>query len=593
MEVIKRDGRKEPFNVEKIINAVRKAYLASELEMSEEVENALRTLFTVGDTIDIEEIQDKVEEVLMQDNPVLAKSFILYRYKHKRNRDFVNEKMAFIQKYKKSGNTADATIDDNSNVASKNIGILNNEIHKSDNIDINRGMVMRKLKELYPDFDAKTYIRDLEHHIIYKHDESSFAGAIAPYCCSISMYPFLNEGIKNLGGLSASPKNLDSFCGMYINLIFAVASQFAGAVATSEFLVYFDYFARKEWGDNYWEKPDVSIISEHSIRHKTIRSQIHQYFQQVIYSINQPAAARGMQAAFVNFSYFDKPFFDGMFGTFYFPDGTQPHWESVKWLQKEFMQWFNAERLRTIITFPVESVTLLYKDGKFQDEEMAEFVAEEYSRGHSFFTYISDSVDSLSSCCRLKNKIQTHEFNFTNGNMGVETGSKSVITLNLNRIVQDCCKQHGGDPRFVSAKNLKPYLIDILERVYKYHHAYNEILWDMYDANLLPAYKAGFIALNKQYLTIGINGLNQAAEFLGMKCTDNEEYKEFCQMIFSTIKEQNTLHNSSNRVKHKLTFNTECVPRPCGHVKPLLIDSKLLQVKDNEGQAITTMLCAA
>ena len=563
MEVIKRDGRKEPFNVEKIINAVKKAYLASELEMSEEVENALRTLFTVGDTIDIEEIQDKVEEVLMQDNPVLAKSFILYRYKHKRNRDFVNEKMAFIQKYKKSGNTADATIDDNSNIASKNIGILNNEIHKSDNIDINRGMVMRKLKELYPDFDAKTYIRDLEHHIIYKHDESSFAGAIAPYCCSISMYPFLNEGIKDLGGLSASPKNLDSFCGMYINLIFAVASQFAGAVATSEFLVYFDYFARKEWGDDYYLNPDVKI-TDHSIREKTIRKQIHQYFQQVIYSINQPAAARGMQAAFVNFSYFDKPFFDGMFGTFYFPDGTQPHWESVKWLQKEFMTWFNQERLRTIITFPVESVTLLYKDGKFQDEELAEFVAEEYSRGHSFFTYISDSVDSLSSCCRLKNKIQTHEFNFTNGNMGVETGSKSVITLNLNRIIQDWYRSVGGTLSLPLHKgyerSLAEYLGAILERVYKYHHAYNEILWDMYDANLLPVYKAGFIALNKQYLTIGINGLNQAAEFLGMKCTDNEEYKEFCQMIFSTIKEQNTLHNSSNRVKHKLTFNTECVP---------------------------------
>lgn len=558
MDVVKRDGRREPFNSDKIISAVKKAYKACEMEMSEEVENTLRTLFTVGDTVGIEEIQDKVEEILMQDNPVLAKSFILYRHKHKKNRDWVNEKMAFIQRYKESENTADATIDDNSNVASKNIGILNNEIHKSDNIDINRGMVMRKLKELYPDFDAKTYTRDLQHHIIYKHDESSFAGAIAPYCCSISMYPFLNEGIKNLGGLSASPKNLDSFCGMYINLIFAVASQFAGAVATSEFLVYFDYFARKEWGDNYFEKADCTITNEHSLRCKTIRKQIHQYFQQVIYSINQPAAARGMQAAFVNFSYFDKPFFDGMFGAFYFPDGTQPHWESVKWLQKEFMTWFNQERLRTIITFPVESVTLLYKDGKFQDEEMAEFVAEEYSRGHSFFTYISDSVDSLSSCCRLKNKIQTHEFNFTNGNMGVETGSKSVITLNLNRIVQDCCKQHGGDPRFVSAKNLKPYLIDILERVYKYHHAYNEILWDMYDANLLPAYKAGFIALNKQYLTIGINGLNQAAEFLGIKCNDNKEYKEFCQMIFGTIKDQNALHKIEKG--HKMSFNCELVP---------------------------------
>ena len=596
MEVIKRDGRREPFNSDKIINAVKKAYKACDMEMSEEVENALRTLFTVGDTVGIEEIQDKVEEILMQDNPVLAKSFILYRHKHKKNREWVNEKMAFIQRYKESKNTADATIDDNSNVASKNIGILNNEIHKSDNIDINRGMVIRKLKELYPDFDSKTYIRDLQHHIIYKHDESSFAGAIAPYCCSISMYPFLNEGIKNLGGLSASPKNLDSFCGMYINLIFAIASQFAGAVATSEFLVYFDYFARKEWGNNYYEKADIRITNEHSLRQKTIRKQIHQYFQQVIYSINQPAAARGMQAAFVNFSYFDKPFFDGMFGTFYFPDGTQPQWESVKWLQKEFMQWFNEERLKTIITFPVESVTLLYKDGKFEDEEMARFVAEEYARGHSFFTYISDSVDSLSSCCRLKNKIQTHEFNFTNGNMGVETGSKSVITLNLNRIIQDCDRAYGLKRNGGWRENssfLKDYLTEILGRVYKYHHAYNEILWDMYDANLLPAYKSGFIALNKQYLTIGINGLNQAAEFLGIKCNDNEEYKEFCQIIFSTIKEQNALHNSSNKVKHKLTFNTECVPRLCGHVKPLLIDSKPLFIKGNEGQAITIMLCAA
>lgn len=569
MKVIKRDGRKETFDVEKIISAVKKAYKACNLKMAGETESILRSLFTIGDTIDIEEIQDKVEEVLMQTNPILAKSFILYRYKHKRNRDFVNDKMAFIQSYKKSNNNADATIDDNSNVASKNIGILNNEIHKTDNIDINRGMVIRKIKELYPKFDAKQYLQDLRHHIIYKHDESSFAGAIAPYCCSISMYPFLNEGIKNLGGLSASPKNIDSFCGMYINLIFAVAAQFAGAVATSEFLVYFDYFARKEWGDDYYKDPDVRITNGACSRQKTIRKQIHQYFQQVIYSINQPAAARGMQAAFVNFSYFDKPFFDGMFGTFYFPDGTQPKWESVEWIQREFMQWFNQERLRTIITFPVESVTLLYKDGKFVDEEMAEFVAEEYARGHSFFTYISDSVDSLSSCCRLKNKIQTHEFNFTNGNMGIETGSKSVITLNLSRITQDFCREwRGNDNRDLLGlewvnesamrRRFSEYLKNILERVYIYHHAYNEILWDMYDAGLLPAYKAGFIDLNKQYLTIGINGLNQAAEFLGLKCDDNGEYAQFCQIVFSTIKEQNTLHNVEKG--HKLTFNTECVP---------------------------------
>ena len=384
-------------------------------------------------------------------------------------------------------------------------------------------------------------------------------GPIAPYCCSISMYPFLLRGIKDLGGLSASPKNLDSFCGMYINLIFAIAGQFAGAVATSEFLIYFDYFARKEWGDHYYEKADVRITSEFS-RFKTIRSQIHQYFQQVVYSINQPSAARGMQAAFVNFSYFDKPFFDSMFGNFYFPDNTKPTWESVKWLQKEFMQWFNEERLKCIITFPVESVALIYKNGKFEDEEMADFVAEEYAKGHSFFTYISDTADSLSSCCRLKNKVDTKEFNFTNGNMGVETGSKSVITLNLNRIIQDWCKSIGGIPLVGNQyDSLRLYLNTILDRVYKYHIAYNECLWDMYDAGLLPVYKAGFISLDKQYLTIGINGLNQAAEFLGIECNNNPEYKDFCQATFSIIKEANKGHNGKY-FGHKVSFNTECVP---------------------------------
>lgn len=490
-----------------------------------------------------------------------AKTYIKYREARNEIRNFAERKKAFINKYKEAYNTADATIDDNSNVAGKNIGILNSEGHKEDNVQTSRSMMLDKLRELYPDFDAKNYIRDLEHHIIYKHDESSFIGAIAPYCCSISMYPFLTDGLRKIGGLSAAPKNLDSFCGMYINLIFAISGQFAGAVATSEFLVYFDYFARKEWGNDYYKYSDEIITCGKTKREMTICKQIHQYFQQVIYSINQPAAARGMQAAFVNFSYFDKPFFDGMFADFVFPDGDKPTWESVKWIQKEFMQWFNKERLRCIITFPVESVSLLYQNEEFVDKEMFEFVCQEYARGHSFFTYISDSVDSLSSCCRLKNMLQTKEFSFTNGNMGIMTGSKSVITLNLNRIIQDADKEWdklSKDEQMSRAyyeDHLKPYIINILERVYKYQTAYNELLWDMYDANLLPVYKAGFIDLNKQYLTIGLNGLNQAAEYLGMKCNDNPEYMEFCQFIFSTISEQNKLHKTA-----KTTFNTEQVP---------------------------------
>lgn len=615
--IIKRNKSKEEFSTEKIEKALLSAFTSCGYPNNKYTKRRCRKFaksILPQQVETVEDVQDKIEDLLMSEHFYdVAKAYIIYREKHNKLREFTDNKLNFINKYKNSNNTANATVDDNSNVNGKNIGILNSEIHKEDNIQVSRRMVVEKLRELYPNFDAKQYIRDLEHHIIYKHDESSFAGAISPYCVSSTMYPFLINGLKNIGGLSASPKNLDSFCGMYINFIFAVSAMFAGAVATPEVLLYFTYFCKKEWGNDFYLKAD-NIITTNGGREKTIRSQIHQYWQQIVYSINQPSAARGLQSAFVNFAYFDKEFFKGMFGGFYFPDGTRPDWESLNWIQKEFMQWFNAERLKCMLTFPVESFALIHKDNEFKDEESAKFVAEEYARGHSFFTYISDTVDSLSSCCRLKNKIKTKEFNFTNGNMGIQTGSKSVITLNLNRIIQDWwntkeTKEYNVDiieeiskteaivdcyrigDKIKSIKSLKEYITSILERVYKYHIAYNELLWDMYDANLLPVYKAGFIDLNKQYLTIGLNGLNQAAEFLGISCNDNKEYKDFCQLIFSIIKENNT-KNKGKFNNHVLTFNTECVPKLCGHVKPLLIGSKLL-IKDNEGQAIATMLCAA
>ena len=632
MEVRKSNGTYEEYDRRKLANIIKKTFKTANLECNTDCVKEIIDSLYIYDGILCSSIRKQLEERFLERNEQLLTAYKNAKERKNEVNNFVEHKKNFIANFKKASNTANATVDDNSNVANKNIAVLNSEIHKEDNIQISRAMITDKLKELYPDFNAKNYVKDLEHHIIYKNDESSFAGAIAPYCVSLTMYPFLTNGLKNIGGLSAEPKNLDSFCGMYCNLIFAVSSQFAGACATSESLLYFTYFCKKEWGEKFYEEADSFYKIGYKLRNlfnqshywaknikelinhdfgteelnklrdeivfesnrpltndelkdyvehikedpnytlklgdgtRTIRGQIHQNWQQIVYTISQPAAARGYQSAFVNFSYFDKPFFDGMFGDFFFPDGTQPDWESLKWIQKEFMQWFNNERLRCLLTFPVESFTLLYKDGKFEDEEMFNFVCEEYARGHSFFTYISDSVDSLSSCCRLKNKLQTKEFNFTNGNIGVMTGSKSVITLNLSRIIQDWFngrKEKNPDFAFqgntTDYKSLNGYINKILERVYKYHTAYNELLWDMYDANLLPVYKAGFIDLNKQYLTIGLNGLNQAAEFLGMTCNDNEQYSLFCRNIFGNIKEQNALHKVTDN-KHKITLNTECVP---------------------------------
>lgn len=578
IKVRKRNGSLEEFNWNKIDSAVEKAFAAFNREVpkmvSEIVHDTVQLKHKGQEVIDIEDIQDDVvKSIIAAGEWDVALAYHSYREKHKSIRALAQSKAEFIEKYKKANNTADASIDDNSNVANKNIAVLNTEMYKDINIEVNRYRVMSKLKELYPDFDANQYIRDLHNHIIYKNDENSTFGF--PYCVAITMYPFLQNGIKALGGLSAAPKNIDSFCGMFVNLVFAISSQYAGAVATSEFLMYFDYFARKEWGEDYFGRTDTIISSPDCNRQMTISKQIDQYFQQICYSINQPSAARGYQAVFWNVAIFDKEFFKGMFEDFYFPDGSQPVWESLNWLQKHFMKWLNKERLSTILTFPVVSVSMLYKDGHFVDDKMSDFVAEEYAEGDSFFTYISDSVDSLSSCCRLKNKVQTHEFNFTNGNMGVMTGSKSVITLNMNRIIQDYWRLRKGN--YIDSPiyerdfydKFKDYLKDILERVYKYHEAYNELLWDLYNANLLPAYKAGFINLNKQYLTVGIAGLTASAEFLGIPINNNEEYQKYCQLVFSTIKEQNALHKTV-----KTTYNTEMIPAESAGAKLYKWDSE-------------------
>lgn len=568
MYIIKRNGQKEPFNSSKIKNAIASAFKSIGYTIDENIYDEIVNSIKIWDEITVEEIQDQVIEVLRSYGyDEVADAYLIYRYEHKKIRDFVNNKLQFINKYKNSDNTANATIDDNSNVANHNIAVLNAEIHKEENQQVNLKILENKIKELYPNFDYKQMLKDF-NSIAYLHDSSSQIGT--PYCVAITMYPFLLNGIKDIGGLSAAPKNIDSFCGMFVNLVFAIASQFKGAVATPGIFLCMDWFLRKEWGDNYYLKKDIVISSEHSSRTITIQHQIHQYFQQIVYSLMQPSGGRGNQSVFWNCSIFDKPFFDTMYGDFYYPDGTKAKWESLNWLQKDFLHWFNQERLKCILTFPVVSVCLIYQDGNFIDKELADFVTQEYSEGNSFFTYISDSADSLSSCCRLSSKIEKPQFNFTNGQLSEMTGSKNVITLNLNRIIQDWCKSIGGIPTVGNQyDSLKFYLINILNRIYRYQTAYNECLKDLYKAHMLSVYEAGFIDMKKQYLTIGINGLNQSAEYLGIKCNKNQEYQDYCNLIFTTIKEQNQLHKTKD-----LMFNTEFTPCESAAIKLYNRDKK-------------------
>ena len=459
----------------------------------------------------------------------------------------------FIREYSQASNAATGSkFDSNANIETKNVTTLSCEIHKEADIGINRLRMIDKITELYGTELAEKYIEQLDSHQIYRHDETH---PVFPYCVSITMYPFICEGLKSIGAPSTEPKNLQSFAGNFINLVFAISAQFAGAVATPEFLTYLDHFIRLEYGDDYYEKTDI-IVNPISKRPKTIEKVIDDIFEQIVYSINEPAAARNFQSVFWNIAYFDHTYFNAIFEDFVFPDGDEPKWDSVSWLQKHFMEWFNNERLRNYLTFPVETVNLVYdKESKqYIDKEWADFTAEMWSKGHSFFCYNSDSADSLSSCCRLKNGITDNVFSYTLGAGGISTGSKAVITINVNRLVQDVKKK--------SDKNNLDFNIELdkairsqVDDIHKYLNAFNEILKDEQSSGLLPIYDAGYISLPKQYLTIGINGLVEGAEFLGIEVTPNAEYFNYCKSILAPIQEENKKARTD-----EIMFNTEYVP---------------------------------
>lgn len=431
-------------------------------------------------------------------------------------------KVNYINDYIGSSNAADGSkYDANANVTSKNICTLQNEIFKKDLIELNRNLMFSKLKSVFDEDIAFEYIKQLVNHEIYTHDESS----LLPYCVSISMYPLLTDGLTKLGGESDAPKNLGSFCGSFINLVFAIASQFAGAVATVEFLAYFDYFARKDYGDDY--------LNTHT-------KEINAYLQQVVYSINQPAAARNYQSVFWNISLYDEYYFDSLLGNFAFPNDFEPcKWETINKLQKHFMKWFNKEREKKILTFPVVTVAMLTEDNKPKSEDFARFCAEEMSEGNSFFIYTSNSADSLASCCRLRNEISDNSFSYSLGAGGVSTGSTNVITINMNRLVQD-------------GRDLKTEI----QKVHKYQVAHRMILEEFQEGGMLPVYDAGFISFDKQFLTIGINGMAEAAESQGIKVSNNEEYIEFVSQQLKVIFDE----NKEAKKLYGYMFNTEFVP---------------------------------
>jgi ribonucleoside-triphosphate reductase len=541
--VTKRNGVQEPYTPSKIKKSIKSAFDASHKDIPETKLDSMVESVSTYDGINVEDIQNQVETILMKEEFYdVAKNYILYRQRHEVDRD-IAKRVDFLAEYCNASNAATGSkYDANANVEKKNVATLIGELPKEMFIRINRRILTDRIKKLYNKDLADRYLELLNNHFIYKNDETSLAN----YCASITMYPWLNNGTKSIGGNSTAPTNLRSFCGGFINMVFMVSSMLSGACATPEFLMYMNYFIGLEYGQDYYKHPDK--IVDLSKKQRSIDKVITDCFEQICYSINQPTGARNFQSVFWNIAYYDENYFKALFGNFFFPDGSQPDWESLSWLQKRFMKWFNKERQRCVLTFPVETMALLSENGDIKDKDYADFTAEMYAEGHSFFTYVSDNADSLSSCCRLRNEVKDNGFSYTLGAGGVSTGSKSVLTINLNRCIQ-YGKQH--------YENYLTFLEEVVDLCHKVQICYNENLKELQDKGMLPLFDAGYINLGRQYLTIGVNGLVEAAEYLGIEISDNEQYRNFVQDVLGLIETYNKKYYSK---EDGLMFNCEMIP---------------------------------
>lgn len=539
--ITKRDGSTERFSIDKIKNALGKAFRSQHVNIDAEGMNNLVKRLNISEGMTVEEIQNQVEVALMAEQYFsVAKAFMLYRKEHETDRETA-DKLRFLINYCNSANPASGSkYDANANVENKNIATLIGELPKQGFIRLNRRLLCDRIKNMYGKQLADRYLYLLNNHYIYKNDETSLAN----YCASITMYPWLLNGTKEIGGNSTAPTNLKSFCGGFVNMVFMVSSMLSGACATPEFLMYMSHFIESEYGQDYYTHPERVV--DLSSRQRTIDKVITDCFEQIVYSINQPTGARNFQSVFWNISYYDKFYFDSIFGEFRFPDGSRPSWPALDWLQRRFMRWFNQERTKAVLTFPVETMALLSKDGDVLDKEYADFTAQMYAEGHSFFTYMSDNADSLASCCRLRNEIQDNGFSYTLGAGGVSTGSKSVLTVNLNRCVQQATRE--GRP-------YTDFLAEIIDLMHKVQLAYNENLKDLLNKGMLPLFDAGYINIKRQYLTIGVNGMVEAAESLGITISDNTEYEQFVGNILGLIEH----YNRQYRTK-EVMFNCEMIP---------------------------------
>ena len=445
----------------------------------------------------------------------------------------------FLSKFIQNDTMADATIDPNANARHKDIRSFMTEKGKSEDKLFGLNKIFLEIKEMWGLRTAKQWLEAEFSKALYLNDSST--ASYFAYCWANDLTRLATEGLFFISDYNNQPpKHLTTFFDDVIEFISFLSNRQSGAVGLPNILIWSYYFWKNDVENGYYLKdPDTYL---------------RQNFQKLIYRLNQPFL-RIDQCAFTNISIFDRPYLESLFGGIEFPDGSFviDQIEELIKCQKVFMEVVSDVRKEQMFTFPVLTYSLLYKDGKFQDEEFACWASNHNIEWSDSNFFVSGDVGVLSNCCRLLSDTKKIS-GFINsiGGTALSIGSCRVSTINLVRIAYE------------SKFNKKKYIEILKDRVLldcKALASMRYILKRNIEKGLLPNYQDGAVELDKQFCTIGGIGMYEVMDLFGLIESDefgnksySDEAVEFATQILDTI------NDVKDHFECDFTFNVEMIP---------------------------------
>lgn len=446
----------------------------------------------------------------------------------------------FLNKFTDVSVLADSTIDPNANASHKDLRSFIAEKNKPQDKLFGLSKIFMEIEQQWGLPTARMWLEAEYSRAFYLNDAAT-SSSFFPYCWANSLERLSKEGLFFLNDYNNQPpKHLTTYFDDVIELTSFLGNRQSGAVGLPDVLIWAYYFWKHDVETEYYMKsPDYYL---------------RQCFQKFIYRLNQPFM-RIDQSAFTNVSIFDRPYLESLFGGTEFPDGSFAieQIEEIMQCQRVFMEVVAEVRTEQMFTFPVLTISLLYQDGKFVDEETARWASKHNMQWMDSNFFCNDNVGVLSNCCRLLSDTKKLDV-FVNsiGGTALSVGSARVSTINLARIAYE------------TGCNRKAYLDKLRERTLldcKALTSMRHILKRNIERGLLPNYQNGALELEKQYMTIGILGLYEVIDMFGMIQTDdfgNKSYTEEGLQFASEILD--LINEVKDNFKCDFSFNIESIP---------------------------------